>query len=88
MDPCRGTLQHTFSLTSFSCQLQNTLLHPDERQLSRGITSTDVAANLKVMVDLLVRESTRTEEGCVHFFSLISYIDTLQGERVSAWNTY
>ena len=40
------------------------------------------------MVDLLVRESTRTEEGCVHFFPLISYIDTLQEERVSAWNTY
>lgn len=35
----------------------------DERQLSRGIASTDVPANLKVMVDLLVLESTRTEEG-------------------------
>ncbi|KAF8275030.1 Retinoic acid induced 16-like protein-domain-containing protein [Lactarius quietus] len=43
--------------------VQNTLLHPDERQLSRGIASTDVPANLKVMVDLLVLESTRTEEG-------------------------
>ncbi|KAI9466197.1 Retinoic acid induced 16-like protein-domain-containing protein [Lactarius psammicola] len=44
--------------------VKNTLLHPDERQLSRGIASTDVPANLKVMVDLLVLESTRTEEGC------------------------
>ncbi|KAH9997288.1 Retinoic acid induced 16-like protein-domain-containing protein [Russula vinacea] len=43
--------------------VESTLLHPDERQLSRGITSTDVSANLKMMVDLLVRESTRTEEG-------------------------
>ncbi|KAI9509370.1 Retinoic acid induced 16-like protein-domain-containing protein [Russula earlei] len=43
--------------------VKNTLQYPDERQLSRGIMSTDVPANLKVMVDLLVRESTRTEEG-------------------------
>ncbi|KAI0273618.1 Retinoic acid induced 16-like protein-domain-containing protein [Gloeopeniophorella convolvens] len=43
--------------------VKNTLLHPDERQLSRGITSTDVPAHLKVMVDLLVLESARTEEG-------------------------
>lgn len=41
-----------------------------------------------MMVDLLVRESTRTEEGCVCFFYIISYIDTLQEERVSAWSTY
>ncbi|KAH9966654.1 Retinoic acid induced 16-like protein-domain-containing protein [Russula dissimulans] len=43
--------------------VKNTLLQPDERQLSKGIASTDVPANLKIMVDLLVRESTRTEEG-------------------------
>ncbi|KAI9446471.1 Retinoic acid induced 16-like protein-domain-containing protein [Lactarius indigo] len=43
--------------------VKNTLLYPDERQLSKGIASTDVPANLKVMVDLLVLESTRTEEG-------------------------
>ncbi|KAH9063451.1 Retinoic acid induced 16-like protein-domain-containing protein [Lactarius vividus] len=43
--------------------VKNTLLHPDERQLSKGIASTDVPTNLKVMVDLLVLESTRTEEG-------------------------
>lgn len=35
-------------------------------------------ANLKMMVDLLVRESTRTEEGCVLFNpSFLSYILTL-----------
>ncbi|KAI0798043.1 Retinoic acid induced 16-like protein-domain-containing protein [Abortiporus biennis] len=43
--------------------VKNTLLHPDERQLSRGIQSTDVPAHLKSMVDSLVWESTRTEEG-------------------------
>ncbi|KAJ7155979.1 Retinoic acid induced 16-like protein-domain-containing protein [Mycena crocata] len=41
----------------------NTLLHPDERQLTRGIKSTDVPAHLQSMVDSLVLESTRTEEG-------------------------
>ncbi|PIL23933.1 hypothetical protein GSI_13684 [Ganoderma sinense ZZ0214-1] len=43
--------------------IKNTLLHPDERQLSRGIKSTDVPAHLQSMVDSLVWESTRTEEG-------------------------
>ena len=42
---------------------QNTLLHPDERQLARGIKATDVPARLQAMVDALVWESTRTEEG-------------------------
>ncbi|KAI0699722.1 Retinoic acid induced 16-like protein-domain-containing protein [Cytidiella melzeri] len=43
--------------------IKNTLEHPDERQLSRGIKSTDVPAHLKSLVDALVWESTRTEEG-------------------------
>ncbi|EJF65803.1 Retinoic acid induced 16-like protein-domain-containing protein [Dichomitus squalens] len=43
--------------------IKNTLLHPDERQLTRGIKSTDVPARLQSMVDSLVWESTRTEEG-------------------------
>ncbi|TFK92418.1 hypothetical protein K466DRAFT_650479 [Polyporus arcularius HHB13444] len=43
--------------------IKNTLLHPDERQLTRGINSTDVPAHLQSMVDSLVWESTRTEEG-------------------------
>ncbi|KAL7283346.1 hypothetical protein ACG7TL_002775 [Trametes sanguinea] len=43
--------------------IKNTLLHPDERQLTRGIKSTDVPAHLQSMVDALVWESTRTEEG-------------------------
>jgi hypothetical protein len=44
---------------------QNTLLHPDERQLSKGIKSTNVSAHLQSLVDSLVWESTRTEEGYV-----------------------
>ncbi|KAI0318939.1 Retinoic acid induced 16-like protein-domain-containing protein [Amylostereum chailletii] len=43
--------------------VKNTLLHPDERQLTKGIKSTDVPDHLRVMVDLLVSESTRAEEG-------------------------
>ncbi|KAI0374829.1 hypothetical protein BV20DRAFT_961019 [Pilatotrama ljubarskyi] len=43
--------------------VKNTLLHPDERQLTRGIKSTDVPAHLQSMVDALVWESTRAEEG-------------------------
>lgn len=45
--------------------LQNTLEHPDERQLARGIKATDVPAHLQSVVDALVWESTRTEEGYV-----------------------
>ncbi|KAJ7273700.1 Retinoic acid induced 16-like protein-domain-containing protein [Mycena haematopus] len=44
-------------------RVKSTLLHPDERQLTRGIKSTDVPAHLQSMVDSLVMESTRTEEG-------------------------
>jgi hypothetical protein len=40
-------------------------MHPDERQLAKGIQFTDVPAYLKSMVDSLVWESTRLEEGCV-----------------------
>ncbi|KZT11362.1 uncharacterized protein LAESUDRAFT_734232 [Laetiporus sulphureus 93-53] len=43
--------------------IKNTLTEPDERQLSRGIKSTDVPVHLQSMVDALVWESNRTEEG-------------------------
>ncbi|KAF8514029.1 Retinoic acid induced 16-like protein-domain-containing protein [Gautieria morchelliformis] len=43
--------------------IKNTLQYPDERQLTRGIVSTDVPAHLKLMVDALVWESTRSNEG-------------------------
>lgn len=35
---------------------------PDERQLTKGISSTDVPAKLQAMVDSLVGESTRMED--------------------------
>ncbi|KAF9792437.1 Retinoic acid induced 16-like protein-domain-containing protein [Thelephora terrestris] len=43
--------------------VKSTLSHPDERQLARGIKSTDVPKHLKNMVDLLVSEANQTEEG-------------------------
>ncbi|KAH8117314.1 Retinoic acid induced 16-like protein-domain-containing protein [Phellopilus nigrolimitatus] len=43
--------------------VKETLTHPDERQLARGIQATEVPAALKSMVDSLVWESTRIEEG-------------------------
>ncbi|EJD05802.1 uncharacterized protein FOMMEDRAFT_119098 [Fomitiporia mediterranea MF3/22] len=43
--------------------IYDTLTHPDERQLARGIRATAVPAALKTMVDSLVWESTRMEEG-------------------------
>ncbi|KIO13351.1 hypothetical protein M404DRAFT_12313 [Pisolithus tinctorius Marx 270] len=43
--------------------IKSTLDHPDERQLMKGIKSTDVPAHLQSMVDTLVWESSRTEEG-------------------------
>jgi len=43
---------------------------PDERQLTKGINSTDVPVHLRSMVDSLVWESTRIEEGYVCVFQL------------------
>ncbi|KAL5490270.1 hypothetical protein ACEPAI_5103 [Sanghuangporus weigelae] len=43
--------------------IYETLTHPDERQLARGIQATEVPAALKTVVDSLVWESTRSEEG-------------------------
>lgn len=48
---------------SLTCSIQDTLLMPDERQLTKGIDSTDVPAHLQSMVDSLVWESTRNEDG-------------------------
>ncbi|CAK5277423.1 unnamed protein product [Mycena citricolor] len=44
-------------------RVKSTLTHPDERQLTKGIKSTDVPAQLQSMVDALVSESNRIEEG-------------------------
>ncbi|KIY70901.1 hypothetical protein CYLTODRAFT_487668 [Cylindrobasidium torrendii FP15055 ss-10] len=43
--------------------VKDTLEQPDEAQLRRGIQSTVVPAQLRAMVDTLVSESTRIEEG-------------------------
>ncbi|KAJ3571888.1 hypothetical protein NP233_g3461 [Leucocoprinus birnbaumii] len=43
--------------------INSTLTQPDERQLLQGIKSTNVPGQLRSMVDALVWESTRTEEG-------------------------
>ncbi|VDB82961.1 unnamed protein product [Peniophora sp. CBMAI 1063] len=43
--------------------VKNTLQHPDERQLSRGIKFTDVPVHLTTLSDLLVSESTHQQEG-------------------------
>ncbi|CAE6447725.1 unnamed protein product [Rhizoctonia solani] len=43
-------------------EVKNTLLSPDERQLTRGIGSTNVPAHLQAMVDALVWESTRGDQ--------------------------
>ncbi|KAM6500532.1 Retinoic acid induced 16-like domain containing protein [Amanita muscaria] len=61
--------------------IKNILRHPDERQLTKGIKSTDVPAQLKSMVDALVWESTRTEAGgtgaCLEYLLKNDVLDTL-----------
>ncbi|KIY50908.1 hypothetical protein FISHEDRAFT_37958 [Fistulina hepatica ATCC 64428] len=54
--------------------IKNTLEHPDERQLRRGIKATDVPMHLQSMVDSLVWESTRTEEGSVTAGACMEYL--------------
>lgn len=41
---------------------QETLEQPDERMLSRGISSTQVPQQLQLMVDALVHESNETDD--------------------------
>jgi hypothetical protein len=43
--------------------VKDTLVSPDERQLTKGIKSTEAPNRLQAMVDSLVWESSRTEEG-------------------------
>ncbi|KAJ7172488.1 Retinoic acid induced 16-like protein-domain-containing protein [Mycena filopes] len=59
----KAPIDHAQEFSRSWNRVKNTLTHPDERQLTRGIKSTDVPANLQSMVDSLVLESTRTEEG-------------------------
>ncbi|KAF8329156.1 Retinoic acid induced 16-like protein-domain-containing protein [Cantharellus anzutake] len=43
--------------------VKSTLEFPDERQLARGITSTNVVEHLNAMVNLLIYESSEGDEG-------------------------
>ncbi|KAG1782479.1 Retinoic acid induced 16-like protein-domain-containing protein [Suillus placidus] len=61
--------------------IKTILEHPDERQLTKGIKSTDAPAHLRSMVDALVRESSHTEEGatgaCLEFVLKNDVLGTL-----------
>ncbi|OAX44636.1 hypothetical protein K503DRAFT_846344 [Rhizopogon vinicolor AM-OR11-026] len=61
--------------------IKTTLEHPDERQLTKGIKFTDAPAHLQSMVDALVWESSRTEEGatgaCLEFLLKNDVLGTL-----------
>ncbi|KAF8077958.1 Retinoic acid induced 16-like protein-domain-containing protein [Lyophyllum atratum] len=61
--PSQAPVDHAQEFQKSWDVIKNTLQHPDERQLSRGIKSTKVPAHLQSLVDALVWESTRTEEG-------------------------
>ncbi|KII88529.1 hypothetical protein PLICRDRAFT_41693 [Plicaturopsis crispa FD-325 SS-3] len=61
--PPKVTHDHAHEFHKSWNLIKNTLLHPDERQLTKGIKATDVPAHLQSMVDSLVWESARTEEG-------------------------
>ncbi|KAG1789847.1 Retinoic acid induced 16-like protein-domain-containing protein [Suillus plorans] len=61
--------------------IKTILEHPDERQLTKGIKSTDAPAHLQLMVDALVRESAHNEEGatgaCLEFLLKNDVLGTL-----------
>ncbi|KAG6911518.1 hypothetical protein DXG01_014592 [Tephrocybe rancida] len=61
--PSQAPVDHAYEFQRSWEVIKSTLQHPDERQLSRGIKSTPVPAHLQSLVDALVWESTRTEEG-------------------------
>ena len=69
---------------------QETLEHPDERQLRRGISSTDVPEKLGLMVNALIGESARAEQGyvLVDVATVQEYSDWPPSERLeTAWST-
>ncbi|KAG6897792.1 hypothetical protein C0992_010868, partial [Termitomyces sp. T32_za158] len=61
--PSQAPVDHAQEFQKSWDIIKNTLQYPDERQLSRGIKSTNVPDHLRSLVDALVWESTRTEEG-------------------------
>ncbi|KAI6109825.1 Retinoic acid induced 16-like protein-domain-containing protein [Pisolithus sp. B1] len=58
-----STPDHALTFSQSWNLIKSTLEHPDERQLMKGIKSTDVPVHLQSMVDTLVWESSRTEDG-------------------------
>lgn len=46
-----------------TCGRQNTLTHPDERQLAKGIKATNVHDSLQTMAESLVQESRMSVDG-------------------------
>ncbi|KAJ3848695.1 hypothetical protein EV368DRAFT_86335 [Lentinula lateritia] len=52
-------------------------VHPDERQLARGIKSADVPTHLQAMVNSLVTESIRIDEGCLKYLLKNDVLSTL-----------
>ncbi|KDR81598.1 hypothetical protein GALMADRAFT_114092 [Galerina marginata CBS 339.88] len=61
--PPKTQIDHAQEFHKSWNSIKNTLLMPDERQLNKGIGSTDVPELLRSMVDSLVSESTRIEDG-------------------------
>ncbi|KAG2132501.1 Retinoic acid induced 16-like protein-domain-containing protein [Suillus bovinus] len=61
--------------------IKTILEHPDERQITKGIKSTEAPAHLQSMVDALVRESSHSEEGatgaCLEFLLKNDVLGTL-----------
>nr|ODN91005.1 hypothetical protein L204_05846 [Cryptococcus depauperatus CBS 7855] len=64
--------------------IRETLQYPDERQLVRGISSTDVPVQLRHIVDALIYENTRTDEDttgvCLEYFlknDLLAHLERL-----------
>lgn len=89
MDTCQGVYMSSKHEIVLHLMAQNTLLHPDERQLTRGIKATDVPVHLQSMVDSLVWESARTEEGYeIHKLTVTAPQTILLVLLVAASNTY
>ncbi|KAI6005953.1 Retinoic acid induced 16-like protein-domain-containing protein [Pisolithus albus] len=58
-----STPDHALTFSQSWSLIKSTLEHPDERQLMKGIKSTDVPVHLQSMVDTLVWESSRAGDG-------------------------
>ncbi|TFK29927.1 hypothetical protein FA15DRAFT_630657 [Coprinopsis marcescibilis] len=61
--PPKTIVDHVQEFQKSWNSVKSTLLEPDERQLAKGIKTTDVPAQIQSMVDALVSESTRVERG-------------------------